>query len=360
MRSWFLGVILAGLGAGCAGIERFDTPLEPRDPWVRVTPDADVLARIEAARDYSREHGGRSLLVLQGEEVLFEDYYNGHSASTPWPLWSGTKTFSCMLFALGQEQGLFTLDERVADTVTEWQGVEHKQDITVEHLLRFTSGLKTAPWALSVDGFKAVENQRIDDKYSHALGRPSRHPPRDVWEYGSVHLTAFGAFLERKLERSPLDWLREHVLAPIDFRVSGWNHDPNGNPMLPYGAWTTTPELSKFGAVLRDDGLYQGVRVLPEGTLAACMVPGVRNPAYGLSAWLNEEMGEGVTFADGNLNQHGEGTALLAGGPPMLAAAGARGQRVVVIPSLDWVVVHQCDSNRFRDPEFFARLLGSD
>ena len=70
-------------------------------------------------------------------------------------------------------------------------------------------------------------------------------------------------------------------------------------------------------------------------------------------------MGEGVRFRGAGLAQHGEGNALLTDGPPMYVAAGARGQRIYVIPSRDWVVVHQCDSRKFEDPAFLALLLGS-
>lgn len=359
MQAW--SVVALGLGfvcvVGCAGIERFDTPIEPRDPWVRVPASGDAMLRISAARDYSRERGGRSMLVLEGDEVRFEEFYNGHSASTPWPFWSGTKTFSCLIASVAEDQGILSLDERVSDTVTEWAGVLHKEDITVEHLLRFTSGLKPARLVLSNDGFKAVEDQRVADKYAFALDQPAIHPPGTVWEYDSVHLAAFGGFMEHKLGESPVAWLEREVLEPLDLRVSGWNHDPDGNPMLAYGAWTTAGELSKLGALLRDDGWFQGEQLLPEGTLDRCMVPGEVNPAYGLASWLNEEMGASVTFRAGGLRQHGSGT-ILGGGPPMLVAAGARGQRVYVIPSLDWVVVHQGDSNRFHDPEFMSLLLG--
>lgn len=348
---------LIGMALGCAGIERFDVPIEPQDPWQRGEPEPAVLERIEAAQAYSESHGGRSLMVLEGDTVLYQSFYNGHAADTPWPFWSGTKTFSCVLASRGIDEGWLRLDERVADTIDAWSGVEHKQDVTVEHLLRFTSGLQNSWLNLSLDGFRSADRQRVEDKYAYALDQPSVHAPGTVWEYGNVHLTVFGALLEAKLAESPLAWLQREVFAPLGFRTSGWNLDPDGNPMLGFGAWTSTGELSKFGALLRDDGLYQGERILPEGTLARCMQPGALNPAYGLATWLNEEMGEGVDFDSGGLLPHGEGT-ILGGGPDMLVAAGARGQRVYVIPSLDWVVVHQCDSNRFEDPAFMEQLLG--
>ena len=271
-----------------------------------------------------------------------------------------TKTLSCLMAVRAAEDGILSLGERAADTLTEWQGVPHKEDITVEHLLRFTSGLQPANGRLTFDGFKPISEQRVDDKYRLAVSQPSQRPPGEKWVYGSVHLAAFGALMERKLGESPLEWLEREVLDPIGFRTSGWNHDPAGNPMLAYGAWTSTPEMAKLGALVRDGGVWQGQRVLPEETLSVCASPTEANPAYGLAGWRNGELGADVRFGAGGFIPHGQGTIL--GIDPdleILIFAGARGQRIYVIPELDWVVVHQCDSNEWKDPDFMAHLIGS-
>lgn len=110
--------------------------------------------------------------------------------------------------------------------------------------------------------------------------------------------------------------------------------------------------------LLRDDGMFQGERLLPQGSLDACMQGTDANPAYGLGSWLNEDMDDDVDFDAAGLNQQGQVEALLEDGPDMLAAAGAGGQRIYVIPELDWVVVHQADQGRsFEDPVFLELLL---
>lgn len=341
-----------------SGIERFDDPIPARDPWDRADADAETQARIDAAWSYSQEHSGLALIVVQGETVIFEDYAGGHTNETPYPFWSGTKTFGCVMATLGQDQGLLTLDERVAETVPAWQEIEHNRDVELQHLLHFTSGLPTRTFDLGTDGFKPVDEQRIADKYAYALELEGEQAPGAQWVYGSQHLAVFGAVMEIKLGESPLDWLDREILNPIDMRRSGWNHDPDGNPMFAYGLWTSAPELTKLGVLLRDDGMFQGERLLPQGSLDACMQGTDANPAYGLGSWLNEDMDDDVVFDAAGLNQEGQVEALLEDGPDMLAAAGAGGQRIYVIPELDWVVVHQADQGRsFHDPVFLDLLL---
>ena len=60
-----------------------------------------------------------------------------------------------------------------------------------------------------------------------------------------------------------LEVLDSSVFEALDFRYGGWHHDPAGNPMLPYGAWTTAHEWAKYGVLLRDDGVWLGFGTAP-------------------------------------------------------------------------------------------------
>ena len=341
---------------GCRSLQTFDTPIEPDYAWERAEPDATWAARFEAAQAYHESQVGLGMLVIQGDTILFEQYANGHSASTPGPLWSGTKTFACALAMEGVEQELLTLDEAVGDTLADFAEGE-KADITLRQLLNFTSGLKKDRRNLSRDGFFAPEDQRIEDKYQHARDLPLTSEPGAVYEYGSQHLMVFGAVMKEKLGQDPLPWLTDEVLDPIGLRTSGWSHDLAGNSMWPYGAWTTVSEWARFGVLLRDDGLWQGERVLPEGTLDACRTGSEPNPAYGLGSWLNREVPEDLDLSRiGHFEE--EGPIIYADGSQrMLVAAGARGQRIYILPEEDMVVVLQTDSPDFADPVFLELLL---
>jgi CubicO group peptidase (beta-lactamase class C family) len=353
-------MLLASLLAGCRTPEAFDTPIEPDHPWEVGEPDATWAARFDAAQAYHADNDGLAMVIVQGDLLVYEAAANGHTAATPGPLWSGTKTFACALALLGEGQGLLTLDELAADTLTDWADDSDKGTITLRHLLQFTSGLKDALWSLSVDGFYTQDQQRVDDKYAFAVDQPVETTPGSAYDYGAVHLLAFGAVLERKLGGSPLAWLEQHVLEPIGFRYSGWTHDPDGNPMWPYGAWTTAAEWARFAVLLRDDGVWEGTRLLPEGVLETCGTGSEPNPAYGLAAWINKEVSDDLDLS--GIAEFEESGPLLYNDAPrdLFVAAGARGQRAYVFPSLDMVVVLLTDSRKdFVDREFLALLLGA-
>ncbi len=352
-----MGPLVLALTFACRTLESFDTSIPPDHPWETAEPAADQAERLDAAQAYHADHDGLAMLVVQGDELIYETYANGHSDETPGPLWSGTKTFACALAMLGTDQGLLEVDELAADTLTTWADDPDKATITLRHLLQLTSGLEENWRKLSLDGW--YEEQRVDDKYTFAIDQPVVTTPGSTYEYAAVHLTAFGAVMEEKLGGSPLEWLEQHVLDPIGFRYSGWAHDPDGNPAWPYGAWTTGAEWMRFGVLLRDDGVWEGTRVLPEGTLDACRTGSTPNPAYGLAAWLNQPVPEDLDLSDiGDFEE--SGPLIWADGPTdMLVAAGARGQRAYVLPSEDMVVVLLSDNRKgFVDREFLEALLG--
>ncbi len=338
----------------CRSFVSLSGDIPPDHPWPTAEPSAEWRARFDAAQAYHADSDGLSMLVVQGDELVYEVYANDNEPGTPHPLWSGTKTMACGMSQLGVEQGVFGLDDKVGETL---DLREEQQEMTVRHLLQFTSGIQDDHRALSVDAFYEVEDQRTEDKVAYALALPQESPPGEAFLYSPVHHLVFAGFLDARLEQDIEDWYREAVLDPIGFRYAGWQRDPADNLLIYLGIWTTAAEWARFGVLLRDDGVWEGEQVLPAGTLDACRQGSEPNPAYGLSAWLNQEIPDDLVLELG-VELEEEGPIFHAEGyTDLLIAAGARGQRVYVIPSEDMVVVLMSDSRDFTDHRFLELLL---
>lgn len=353
--------LLLLLAAGCRTKAAFDTPLPPDPAQTLASPTAEALARYRAADDYSRAEDGLAFVVYEGDAIVYERYADGFSAATPHHLFSGTKTFACVLQAAAREDGLFTLDEPVATSLQSFRDDPRRARVTVRQLLDFTSGLQPAFWSLTVDGLVVTQEQRVADKYAAAAALPLEHEPGARFLYGSSHLFAFGALLQAKLGGERVDaYLRRRVLDPIGLRTSGWIRDPAGNAALPYGAFTTAREWGKLGLLLRDDGRWKGRPLLPASYLQDCRRGSVANPGYGLGTWLNAGVPAAlVEELPRGLHGGGPGGLLLPLGPAdLFAAGGHEGQRLYVIPSRGLVVVRIGESGRsFADAELLARLF---
>jgi CubicO group peptidase (beta-lactamase class C family) len=288
------------------------------------------LEALDAAADYSAEMKGEALLVMQGDIALFERYENGFTADTPHLLASGTKSFWGVAAMAAVEDGILSLDEYAADTLTEWQTHPLKSRITVRQLLNLTSGLDPAEDLMRIQG--------IGDRYAYVLLLAMQFEPGTRFEYGPSHYFAFGELLKRKLDgESPLAYLKRRILNPIGLDVAQWRHDRVGNPMMPFGAAVTAREWAKFGQLVCQRGQWNGRQVINANLLEKCFQPTKVDPRYGLTWWLG-----------GNQTEE----------PPSLFFAAGKGkQRLYVIRELDLVIVRFGHPARFDDHTFLSLLL---
>lgn len=340
-----------------------DTDADAEEGGGWLWPTAGISAReqqfYEEAATYSAFHGGFAVLIIQGGNLVFEQYDHDHTAQMACVLASATKSFWGAAAAAAVDDGFLQLDELACETLHEWDKDPWKSQITIRHLLNFTSGLNPADQEL--DGIGVV------NKYQYILNVEAEQAPGTVFRYGPSHLCAFGEILRRKRawrREDPLDYLQRRIFRPIGLEVFDWRRDQADNPLLPAGASMTAREWAKFGELLRAGGLWQGERVINAATLAECFMGSTVNPAYGLGFWLNQPTDaaglEGLESVSNWLRRRTSKVMIHESDCTDLAmAAGAGKQRLYIIPSREIVVVRQGDKGgKFRDEEFLTLLLG--
>src|ERR1700737_3224853 len=160
------------------------------------------------AAKYSESKRGFSMLVMQNGRTIFEHYANGGVVDGRWPIFSGTKSVWGIAALVAVQEGLFQLDERVTNTITEWKRDPNKSQITIRQLLNLTDGIEPAPH---------LHSQSIRDRDAMAVRLPLVAAPGSVFTYGPSHLQIFSELLRRKLNgRSTISYFAERVAAPLD------------------------------------------------------------------------------------------------------------------------------------------------
>ena len=304
--------------------------------------------RFKLAAEYSSQNRGVSVLVMKGDKVVFEDYQNGHEATEPWMLASGTKSFSGVMCAAAIEDRLISgFDEKVADTITEWKSDTRKSKITIRQLLSLSSGLSAGQIG-------------VVPTYAEAITRSANYDPGTRFEYGPVPFQVFGELMTRKLKpknETVMAYLKRRILDPIGLQVAFWRME-NGQPLLPQGASLTAREWVKFGLFLKNGGRWNGKQIVSKKRLDELVIGSTANPAYGISFWLNHEGKNPL----GMSTRRGVGSEIIENGitdgaRDLFMAAGAGNQRLYIIPSLDIVVVRQGAFGQWNDREFLSKLL---
>jgi CubicO group peptidase (beta-lactamase class C family) len=310
------------------------------------TPAAFVAAendaRFGAAAKFSAEAKGIAMLVMLEGKIVFEEYPNGGSVTRATELASGTKSFSGVLALCAVEDGILKLDEKLSDTLTEWLTDPDRRDITVRDLLTLTSGIP--------GGESALTTGRVPG-YAEAVKVKAVAPRGEKFSYGPQPFQVFGEFLRRKLagrNESVMPYLHRKILDPLGITPERWRKDVDGNPHLPSGAALTARDWAKFGEAVRLDGR----KMLPAGKLAECFRGTKANPGYGLTWWLPGQGPIGAT-------KRNVGGSTLPKDTWM--AAGAGGQRLVVVPSLKLVAVRLApvrnESGAFNDRVWLRELV---
>lgn len=364
---WLVIAAIAVMGwHGTAMLAQADPEAAP-DRSGLTHSDTLSLAALQAAAAYSREQGGRVMLVLRGGEPVFADAVLGYDIDTPHRLFSGTKSFWGVAAMCMVEDGLLNLQELVADAIIEWHSDTALQRIRARQLLEMNSGLDPA--------FLAFNSLAVSNLFRYAIGLRLRHEPGRAFDYGPGHYYVFGVLMERKLEavtgENPLAYLKRRVLDPLGVQVADWRMDPAGNPFMSTGASLSAAHWARFGQMILNQGYLDEARIVRADLLAQCFRPSRINPGYGLGFWLNrpipirDQAWEGSrdnAFARGqNFVLDEQERYWIAPDAPgdLVMAAGAGGQRLYIIPSHDMVVVRfGQERHPFRDSVFLELLLG--
>lgn len=290
--------------------------------------------------------GTRAVVVLRDGVVVGERYADGFTASTRQLGWSMTKSVTNLLTGRLVLEGKVALDDRLLRT--EWN--DERSDITVDDLLRMTSGLE---WDETYDlGTPITEMLYTQpDMAAFVAGQPAAHPAGTVQQYSSGSTTLLCSVLNTKAGKGA-NLPREELFAPLGLGSAVLEVDATGTPVCGSYLWATPRDWARIGEFARADGVVNRERLLPEGWMDASTTvkPVSQSDAEGMAAswWANDL---------------GEGRLLYPALPPdTYWATGHDGQRMFIVPGERLVVVRMGfspEADDIRVPELVADVIAA-
>jgi len=157
----------------------------------------------------------------------------------------------CVLaIGIAADDGLLDVDAPVAAYLPDFSLGQDVASVTVRHLLTMTSGIDF-PWS---------ETMMTDwpDLTREFLSRPSRGR---VFQYSNASTYTAMRALQSVVGDVPR-WLDQRVFAPLAIDAPAWERCPNGWILAGGGLYLDTTELARIGQLIRDDGVWQGQRVV--------------------------------------------------------------------------------------------------
>ena len=277
-------MLLVALGAAAALVSRpalaADFTAWPTDDWTVVKPEAEGVssASLDALRDYLRDCGSKAGLVARHGRIVGEWYWSEATASTPYLVYSTTKSVSSTAAGLAIARGKFGLDSKVGEFLPDVTPVE-KRDITVRQILSMTTGVKNNS-----------DLMKEKDLFTYALQRaPMAFKPGEHWEYNNTGLSLLTPLFVKATGEEIDAFLDHELFAPIGIKKSDWTWDHEEGHALPFtGLHITARALARIGLVFLNDGRWQSRQVVPAAWVAeATRASQDLNKDYGYLWWNN-------------------------------------------------------------------------
>lgn len=288
--------------------------------------------------------GTRGIVVLQDGELVAERYADGFGAAVPQLGWSMAKSATNLLTGRLVKEGLVDL----SDTGLRAEWTDERASISIEDLLRMTSGLS---WDETYDlGTPITRMLYLEpDMARYVAGQDLVHPVGEYQQYSSGSITLLCSVLADR-SRLGANLPRQELFAPLGLGSAVWEPDAVGTPVCGSYLWATPRDWASLGQFALQDGVWEGKRLLPEGWMNESTtvkpVEASEEEGYASGWWVNQ-------LADGSLANPDL---------PIDAywAVGHDGQRMYVVPSSNLVVVRMGFSPDVPGDELRADALLAD
>jgi len=257
-----------------------------------------------------------AFLIIQGDTILIERYYQGHGRDDLSQLFSMSKSFTSALIGAAIADGyLESTSQPVTDFIPELAPAGFDR-VTLHHLLTMTSG----------SAYRENDNpfgEHVIINYTPGLEKrilefKMEDPPGAVYRYKSGDYAMLGLALERALEDETItEYAQRRLWKPLGMSNRGvWTVDHEGDGLEK--TWcclaASARDFAKFGRLYLNHGSWQDQQLLPEGWVTRStsgLIPidawpeGYRDIGwwnYGLGWWLASEE-DGDYFALGKDGQ---------------------------------------------------------
>lgn len=313
-------------------------------PW----PDGDLIlhtpfplevngAALEDAADWAfnrdtPEQVTLGLIVVYKGQIVLERYGPGVDYRTKTRTWSTAKSIAVTLIGMLVDQGKLSLDEPLG---FDWlphaasPETDPRAAITLRHVLNMSSGL----YPIDNDRLEIATGSGLSywagaSSVKGARNRAMIRGPGTNWDYENYDTILAVYAMKRALDidQSYLEFPRRALLDRIGMHNTVPGVDRFGDFIMSSQIYTTARDLTRFGLLYLNGGVWNGQRLLSDEWIEF-----VRTPAPAMANRGNFYGGQWWLVPDDRTDVPKDA----------YSTSGNRGQYVVVVPSYDLVIVRR-------------------
>jgi CubicO group peptidase (beta-lactamase class C family) len=254
-------------------------------------PDLGNLSVTDARGDSMRlsalfaNNYADGLVVVEGGELLYEQYFNGFNGHAQHIWFSMSKSLTSSALGLLVEQGKVDLAASPARYVPELKGSGFER-VTVQHVLDMASSVDLketytdlesdfaryyAP-ALNLGWLPGAADVQPDSAHIYGVQdflakfiKPdNRRQPGDNFDYNSSNADVLGWIISRVSNLPFQDYIQQNIWSKLGAEHDGYIAvDRAYMPAVTGGMNSTTRDAARFGMMIRDRGNFNGEQVIP-------------------------------------------------------------------------------------------------
>jgi CubicO group peptidase (beta-lactamase class C family) len=297
--------------------------------------------------EFLKDSSTTALLVIKGNDIVFEEYYQGTGEYDQRISWSMAKSFLSAIFGVAVKEGLIPdLNQSVTDYVPELKGSGY-DGVSIKNVLQMSTGVyfnedygdfhsdinrmgRLMALGGSFDDFAAsLTREREQGTYMH---------------YVSINTHVLGMVLRAATGRSIADYFDEKLWSRLDTeRDAIYISDSTGEPMVLGGLNLITRDYARFGRLYRDRGIIDGEQIIPANWIEDSITPDSPHLMPGVRDNSDTDLGYGYQWW---LPQHADGEFM---------AIGIYGQYIYVNRKADVVIVKNSAHRGFMDNHYESK-----
>ncbi len=279
----------------------------------------------EEIMDSILEYRPLSFLVFHKDTLLYERYFDDHSATSISNTFSVSKSIVALLTAIALEQGyISSLDDPVRQFLPEFTAESPGRALTVRHLLEMSTGLEyqeqyTSPFGATTRSYYGsdIARQMFD------LG--FREEPGNRYDYVGAGTQLLAMVVERATGTTLASWAEKQLWGRIQAEHTAlWSKDRSDGMVKAFCCFTATSrDLARIGRLVCHDGIWNGDTLVNPEMIRLMTTPsahlqheGAPVDFYGLQWWIADWQHYSVKYA-----------------------RGIRGQYIITIPELQLIIV---------------------
>lgn len=265
-----------------------------------------------------------SFMMLRHGKVVAEAWWAPESEDKPHVLWSLSKSFTSTAVGFAVSEGLLNIDDPVTKYFPESlpdSPSKELQAMRIRDLLTMSTGHENEP--------------KVRDKTDwirEFLAHPVRYEPGTRFVYNTPATFMQSAIIQKITGQTTLEYLKPRLFDPLGIEAPKWDTNPQGITLGGYGLFLRTEEISKFGQLYLQKGVWNGKQLVPKDWIDLATSKQVSNGTNPNSDW---NQGYGFQFWRCRHNA--------------FRGDGKDGQFCVVMPDLDVVVVMTANNTKLQD-----------